>query len=324
MIVDLTDTTAGAIATALVQARHSAGVPAVGMVMTLVIVTDEGDHYDALRAALDAAREHPSRILVAILRKGRGKERLDAEVRFLGDSGPGETVVMRMHGELSDHAESVLVPLLLPDAPVVVWWPGLCPEQPARDPVGSLAQRRVTDSAAADDPHAELARRSRGYAPGDTDLAWTRITQWRSLLAAALDQPFRPVSGGTVASEAGSPSAELLAEWLSWRLGVPVAQEQSDGPGITGVRLECEDGTIEVSRPDGRVAHLRRPGQPERQVSLLRRETAEIIAEEMRRLDPDDVFGEVIGRVTGRTEDRPVQPGRPDAASEVSGVASAE
>jgi len=67
VIVDLTDTTAGAIAAALVQARHSAGVPAVGMVMTLVIVTDESVHYDALRAALDAAREHPSRILVTIL-----------------------------------------------------------------------------------------------------------------------------------------------------------------------------------------------------------------------------------------------------------------
>jgi glucose-6-phosphate dehydrogenase assembly protein OpcA len=322
VIVDLTDTTAGAIAAALVQARHSAGVPAVGMVMTLVIVTDEGDHYDALRAALDAAREHPSRVLVVILRKSKTKARLDAEVRFLGDSGPGETVVMRLHGELSDHAESVLVPLLLPDAPVVVWWPGASPEQPARDPVGSLAQRRVTDSAAAQDPHAELVRRSAGYAPGDTDLAWTRITQWRTLLAAAFDQPFQSVSGGAVASEAGSPSAELLATWLSSRLGVPVTQEVSDGPGITGVRLECDDGTIEVARPDGRVAHLRRPGQPERQVSLQRRETAEIIAEELRRLDPDDVFGEVIGRITGRTEAAPVHPGEPDEASGQSGVAS--
>ena len=127
MIVDLTDTTAGAIGAALVQARHSAGVPAVGMVMTLVIVSDEATSYDALRAALDAAREHPSRVLLTILRAGRGATRLDAEVRFLGDSGPGETVVMRLHGELADHAESVLVPLLLPDCPVVVWWPGVNP-----------------------------------------------------------------------------------------------------------------------------------------------------------------------------------------------------
>ena len=324
MIVDLTDTTAGAIAAALVQARHSAGVPAVGMVMTLVIVTDEADHYDALRAALDAAREHPSRILVTIQRRGRSKERLDAEVRFLGDSGPGETVVMRLHGELADHAESVLVPLLLPDAPVVVWWPGGAPAVPAKDPVGALAQRRVTDSASADDPHAELVRRSAGYQPGDTDLAWTRITQWRTLLAAALDQPYTAISGGVVSCEPGSPSAELLATWLSLRLGVGIEQDDSEGPGITGVRLDSADGAIEVSRPDGRVARLMRPGQPERQVSLLRRETAEIIAEELRRLDPDEVYGEVIGRVSGTTEPEPGLPGAPDVASEVTGVASEE
>ncbi len=324
MIVDLTDTTAGAIAAALVQARHSAGVPTVGMVMTLVIVTDERDHYDALRAALDAAREHPSRILVTILRPGKMKARLDAEVRFLGDSGPGETVVMRMHGELADHAESVLVPLLLPDAPVVAWWPGQAPEVPAENPVGALAQRRITDSASAEDPSAELVRRSHGYYPGDTDLAWTRITQWRSLLAATLDTPLGPISSGSVSCEPGSPSADLLALWLESRLGAPIERIVSGGPGITGVTLTSESGDITVARPDGRAAHLIRPGQPERQVSLLQRETAEIIAEEMRRLDPDEVYGEVVGQLTGTTEALPVLPGQPDEVSGISGAADAE
>jgi glucose-6-phosphate dehydrogenase assembly protein OpcA len=297
MIVDLSDTTAAAIAAALVQARHSAGVPAVGMVMTLVIVADEGDHYDALRAALEAAREHPSRILVTIPRPGRNRPRLDAEVRFLGDSGPGETVVMRMHGELAEHAESALVPLLLPDAPVLVWWAGRAPEAPAKDPIGVLAQRRVTDAASADDPVAELERRARTYFPGDTDLAWTRITGWRTLLAAALDQPTAPVTGGTVSCEPGSPSALLLAAWLAMKLGVPFDVQDSPGPGITGVLLRTDEGELEVSRPDGRVAHLRRPGQPDRQVALLQRETAEIVAEEMRRLDPDEVYGDVLETV---------------------------
>jgi glucose-6-phosphate dehydrogenase assembly protein OpcA len=324
VIVDLTDTTAAAIAGALVQARHSAGVPAVGMVMTLVIVTDERDHYDALRAALDAAREHASRILVTILRPGKMKARLDAEVRFLGDSGPGETVVMRMHGELADHAESVLVPLLLPDAPVVVWWPGRCPQVPARDPVGALAQRRITDAAASGNASQELVRRSKGYHPGDTDLAWTRITQWRTLLAATLDIPFGTITSGSVACEPGSPSADLLATWLESRLGASIERIVSDGPGITDVTLRGDAGEITVARPDGRIAQLMRPGQPERQVSLVQRETAEIIAEEMRRLDPDVVYGEVLGRLTGTAEPLPSLPGQPDEASEASGVADAE
>ena len=49
-----------------------------------------------------------------------------------------------------------------------------------------------------------------------------------------------------------------------------------------------------MTRPDGRVAMLRRPGEPERKVALHRRDTAELLAEELRRLDPDEVYGETI------------------------------
>ena len=107
-----------------------------------------------------------------------------------------------------------------------------------------------------------------------------------------------PVTGGSVSCEPGSPSAELLARWLESRLKVPIERTVSGGPGITAVSLMTEGGEIVISRPDGRVAHMIRPGQPERQVSLMQRETAEIMAEEMRRLDPDDIYGEVITHVT--------------------------
>ena len=94
MNIDLTDTTSSQINTALVEARRSIGSPAVGMVLTLVIVTDEGNHYDALRAASQASKEHPSRILVVVRRPGRSPRdramaRLDAEVRVGSDSGHG-------------------------------------------------------------------------------------------------------------------------------------------------------------------------------------------------------------------------------------------
>jgi glucose-6-phosphate dehydrogenase assembly protein OpcA len=297
MILDLTDTVASKVAAAFVEARHRAGIPAIGMVGTLVIVTGESGHYDALRAAQEVAREHPARILVVVGRPGRGKPRLDAEVRFLGDSGPGETAVLRLHAELADHAESVLLPLLLPDAPVIVWWPGDAPATPAKDPVGLLAQRRITDAAAGPDPAAALEAHRDGYAPGDTDFAWTRITSWRTVLAAMLDKPADPITGGLVACEPGSASSKLLAIWLSFALNVRIDQVDSDGPGITEVRLTTSTGDIVLSRPDGRLAHLSRPGQPEREVALHQRDTVEILAEEMRRLDPDEVYGEVLARV---------------------------
>jgi glucose-6-phosphate dehydrogenase assembly protein OpcA len=71
----------------------------------------------------------------------------------------------------------------------------------------------------------------------------------------------------------------------------------SDGPGITEVRLTTTAGDIVLSRPDGRLAHLSRPGQPEREVALHQRDTVEILSEEMRRLDPDEVYGEVLALV---------------------------
>jgi glucose-6-phosphate dehydrogenase assembly protein OpcA len=299
MKIDLTDTTSSKINAGLIQARHALGTPAVGMVLTLVIVTDEGNAYDALKAAGDASREHPSRILAVIKRHGRSPReraasRLDAEVRVGSDAGTGETVLLRLHGELANHAASVVLPLLLPDAPVVVWWPEDAPENPAAHALGRLAQRRITDAAAAEDPVGALRVRAQTYSPGDTDLAWTRITPWRSMLAAALDQKHAAVTGAVVEGEAYNPSTELLGMWLSDRLSVPVERRVSDGPGLTAVRLATKDGEICLDRADGALAELAVPGQPDRHVALKRRETAELIAEELRRLDPDDIYESTV------------------------------
>ncbi len=324
MNIDLTHTTSSQTNAALVRARRATGTPAVGMVLTLVIVTDEGNHYDALRAASEASKEHPARILVVIRRPGRSPRekaaaRLDAEVRVGGETGNGETVLLRLHGELSGHPHSVVLPLLLPDAPVVVWWPNEAPGHPADDPLGELAQRRITDAASAEDPVATLGSRAEVYAPGDTDLAWTRVTPWRSVLAAALDQQHAAITGATVEGEEYNPSTELLGMWLAERLAVPVARSVSGGPGITAVRLATTDGVICLDRPDGSLAILAVPGQPDRQVALHRRTTAELIAEELRRLDPDEAYAQAVRHGVGKLDNPPPtprEPGEPPGTAE--------
>jgi glucose-6-phosphate dehydrogenase assembly protein OpcA len=299
MKIDLTDTTASKINKALVQGRRAIGTPAVGMVLTLVIVTDEENAYDALKAASDASHEHPSRTLVVIKRvsrspRDRTQSRLDAEVRVGADAGTGETVVLRLYGEVVDHAQSVVLPLLLPDAPVVVWWPVNAPLDPAGDALGALAQRRVTDTYASEQPVRDLAERAKSYTPGDTDLSWTRITPWRSMLAAALDQVTCEVKAVEVEGEEFNPSCELLAMWLADRLDVPVKRSLSGGPGLTAVRMDTDCGPIALDRADGSLATLSIEGQPDRAVALKRRETAELIAEELRRLDPDDTYASAL------------------------------
>lgn len=293
MTIDLTQTSTGAIHEALQQARRRLGGPASGMVLTLVIVTDESVQYDAVRAANEAAREHPCRVLVVITRRPDAGSRLDAEIR-VGETSPGETLLLRMYGPLGQHADSVVAPLLMPDTPVVTWWPGNPPAVPSADPIGMLAQRRITDAAAASAPRQCLGALAAGYQPGDTDLSWTRATPWRSLLAATLDQPHGRIRSGTVSAEQGNPSADLMAAWLASRLRVPVARETSDGPGVTDVSFSTSEGEITLTRPDGRVAHLSWPGQPERRVALHRRDTPELLAEELRKLDPDEVYAESL------------------------------
>ncbi|HVE26334.1 MAG TPA: glucose-6-phosphate dehydrogenase assembly protein OpcA [Sporichthya sp.] len=296
MSTSLHGTTASAIDRALIAARRAGGSQATGQVLTLVVVTAGDAQAEAVEAAVSTAAEHPSRILITRRRPDEGPTRLDAEIYGSGERGPGEVVVLDLRGELADHSDSVVLPLLVPDAPVVAYWPGDAPSDPAADPIGVLSQRRITDLATAPDPAEGLAQRARSYVAGNTDLSWTRVTPWRSVLAAALDQPHPDISGGSVAGEADSPSTELLACWLECRLGVPVERRTSTGPGLTEVRLETAEGEISVVRTDGRLATLTAPGWPERPIALPRRPLAELVAEELRRLDPDEIYAECLDK----------------------------
>ncbi len=297
MTIRLEDTSGGAVAAAIAAERHRMGSPATGMVLTLLILTDEEYQADATAAAVSAARQHPMRIVTLIPRPSRHDARLDADIAVGGDDGPGEVAVLRLRGQLAEHANSVAIPLLLSDTPVVAFWPENAPLLPEDDPIGRHAQRRITDSSTAEDVDRELANRAAGYRPGDTDLAWTRLTPWRSVLASALDQPTGPITAAAVSAEDGNPSAILLASWLHRRLKVPVTRVTSGGPGITEVRIVTEAGDIVVSRTDGITAVLSRPGVPDSRVALPRRELAELLAEDLRRLDPDEVYGDVIGHL---------------------------
>jgi len=193
------------------------------------------------------------------------------------------------------------MPLLVPDTPVVTWWPSAGPATPSAEPLGALAQRRITDAAAASSPADALLALAEGYRPGDTDLSWTRATSWRSVLAATLDQPHGTITGGIVAAEGRNPTADLITAWLSTRLGVPFRRDISSGPGMTDVSFMTSEGTISIARPDGRTASLSQPGEPPRTVALHRRETPDLLAEELRRLDPDEVYGEVLAAAAAAT-----------------------
>jgi len=312
VIVDLPSTTTQAVSKKLVRLRNDVGAMALGRVLTLIIVVDEADADEAIEAANDASRQHPCRIIALVSGNKRGTSRLDAQIRVGGDAGASEVVVLRLFGPLVDHGDSVVTPLLLPDSPVVAWWPKAAPHPVSTDPIGRMAQRRITDAAEARNPHKEMDYRAQTYKPGDTDLAWTRVTLWRGLLAAALDQPpFEPVVGATVTGGADSPSTDLLAGWIAQMLKCPVKRARTRaGSGMISVRLERRSGDVDLVRPDGNVATLTQAGQPVRRIGLARRGLAECLADELRRLDPDEIYAQALTKGLAR-----VSQGRSTTAS---------
>jgi glucose-6-phosphate dehydrogenase assembly protein OpcA len=309
VIVDLPDTTSSNISKALVKIREEGGAVALGRVLTLVISTALGHEEEAIEAANDASREHPMRVIVisTALEETAVHEdpRLDAQIRVGGDAGASEVIVLKAYGDTASDEEGLVTGLLLPDAPVVAWWPGAAPEVVSQSPLGRIATRRITDAAAQSDPQGFLANLTSTYAPGDTDFSWTRLTLWRAQLAAVLDQPpYQPITEIEVHGSADSPSTSLLAAWLQDALGTTARHElvtpAHGQSGIQGVRLHRESGVIELERVNANIATLIQPDQPTHDISLPRRSLRDCLAEELRRLDPDELFGEVIQHGLGR------------------------
>lgn len=291
MIVTLHDTTAADINAALIENHREMGGTA--LVHTLITICDS-DHYEtALQDAVDAAREHPARVLMVVHTKGRGNT-LDAEIQT-AEATPGDVIVLRVCGKIAEHADSVVLPLLLPDSPVIAWWPFNAPRDLAADSIGRLATRRISDSGTAKDSRRALELRAQHLSPGDSDLCWARITSWRALAAAALDQHPSQVHSIRVEADPTNGPTSLLTAWLALKLGVPVQRDDVKGPGgIISLALSTAAGDIEIRRTDRRSAVYRIPGEPARGVALDRRSIAEVMAEELRRLDPDPVQAEVM------------------------------
>jgi glucose-6-phosphate dehydrogenase assembly protein OpcA len=309
----LWDTNGTEVVKELAAQRRTGGAVLSGVALTLVVVADESRVTEAEEAATHAAEMHPCRLLVVVRRQiDAPTPRLDAEVVIGGRLGPGEAVVMRMYGRLGLHAESVVLPLLAADAPVVTWWHAAPPEQLATDALAVFADRRITDSSIAQDPLTALKTRAKDYAPGDTDLAWTRTTGWRSILASSLDsvsgrrgEPV-VVKGGRVEGDPDSPTAQLLAGWLTSRCGTSIGVKGgARKPGESGVESvvltldQKEEVRITADRKGSAV--LTQPLRPDATVPLPERALGELLSEELRRLDPDEPYSDALEAATGIT-----------------------
>lgn len=275
------------------------GQAASGQVLTLVVDTVADEYEDAMREAQEAGQLHPSRILLAI-RGMPGGDVLNAVVHQASTST--EVIAIELGGDIDQHAESVLLPLLLPELPVVIWWPKRCPDQPWDCDFRGLSSRLIVDSMALPDSLDRVHRLAANHHPGITDLSWTRLTKWRAMLLASLDHTRSPVTSAAVAGPA-TASRELIGAWLEMQLGVPVSYAPAHdeaNPGLHSVQLFTVAGEIRLERVSPIDAVLVLPDQPVRPVALARRTIQDMLTEELLRLTGDEAFDALMGYLTRR------------------------
>ncbi len=229
---------------AVAQAKERGLTLARASVLNLVVYAEREVHARRAARTISAlALRHPSRGIVVL--GDRDREGVLASVRLhchvpQGDGAQPvlyEQILARVRGDFDERVASVVIPLLVPDLPVFLWWTGTPPSDARHlDDLVKLADRFIVDSADFARPDRTLPRiadvaRLRPSGVGITDLNWARLTHWRELIAQFFDVPaWRPFLDGITGIRAGfavdmdgrdiHPSqALLLLGWLASRLG---------------------------------------------------------------------------------------------------------
>ena len=266
MIIEMPNTRTREISQKIDELHEERGESATGRVLTLLISTTEDELEQALELANAASREHPCRVIAISPRRGNGVRKpvegapkpaedadaaydnsnLDAQVRFGADAGAGEIIVLHPRGGLVHHPDTLVIPLLVPDAPVVAWWPNEAPANPSKDLLGAMARSRITDAMHSSNPYRTIEDLRRNWSPKNVDMAWTRLTVWRAMLATMLDQPpHLPISTVKVSGPKGFLPMDLLAAWLRLKLNVPVIMEEVPGGQVESAA--CKKAVLSVT-----------------------------------------------------------------------------
>ncbi len=210
-------------------------------VLNLVVyAASEGAARRAAQVVAGLAGQHPSRTLIAVARPSEAEPRIDAELAAHCHPAAGleqqaccEEVVLKVRGRAARHLHSVIVPLLVPDLPVYVWWTA----DPPRDAhvfeeILESADRLIVDSSRFRPPLAGMAWLARLCVErpgcGLGDLTWARLTPWRQVLGQHCQRAPRPylervreaeiLYARTEARTAPS-GALLMLGWLAARYG---------------------------------------------------------------------------------------------------------
>lgn len=243
-------------------------------VLNLVVVAgDEATAKECAATIAATASRHASRSLILSAADPDGPAGLDARIDSLSTAAAGgraetgaETIYITAHGETGRHLASIIVPLLVHDLPVALWWPKDPPFGTHRaERLLPIADRLIVDGSAWSGNGLDFLTQMAAVA-GErhvvVDWALLRQARWREALASVYDLPdLRPHLGAVrrievdyAAAEPGDPAGTTNVvrplyhvAWLSSRLGMSVVEpirRRSDGRRHATLRQK--DHAVEI------------------------------------------------------------------------------
>lgn len=265
--------------------QEQGGVIRSSILNLLVYVPEASQAREVDDLLTDITASHPCRAILIVADNTATEARLEAEVTSRCTLPTGmskqvccEQVTINAAGTGVEEVPSAVVPLLLSDLPVYLWWRG---EPSFQDravfrKLADISDRLIIDSSLFRDPHGDLTSMAAilDQTPRWTaisDLNWARLTAWRALLAGFYDvQEYRPLVDQldqVVIRFAPSgpgpigipPRALLLGGWLASRLGWQVQQREA--------KATAQSVSFACSSRDGRgisieFAHTQREIEP--------------------------------------------------------------
>jgi glucose-6-phosphate dehydrogenase assembly protein OpcA len=293
----------------LAQDQAESGGVLKACAMTLIVITESDEDADRVRQMLGVLMHvHPGRAIV--IRTGHpSNASLDARVFAECWKPFGRNQQICSEGiEITPGTEGwedlarFIVPLRVPDLPVVLWCRGAVDRnymyRRRYTPLYGLADKIIFDTRNVADAEAgaEFLRVLRSQGRRVADLHWTRLTGWREVLAHLFDD--RAMEPGQVKSArvgygGGSLTtcALYFAAWLRTSLrGIRVTLEpDAASAGLHSLTLVAADGQLRVSRAPERCLLVEGRGRDYR-TALPPVSEESLMVEELRVLGEDPVW----------------------------------
>jgi len=254
--------------------KNSAGVLRACAMTLIVAVEEREDAQTVGQTIAELIHEHPSRAIVLDVHKEDVRKddvaQLDARVFaqcWMPFGRRQQICCERIEIAVPEHlladVPKLLLGLTVPDLPVVLWM--RCPSSamhPDFQRIFPLVNKIILDSDSFDDRNrayafvADMNRRGTNL----VDLAWTRLTHWRQMVAQMFDdERYRPylekVRKVSIVRGGDGVGARYLASWF--RRALPRAQvrfEPANSPGLSAIELSGEGIVASIALEDGSSA----------------------------------------------------------------------